>query len=43
VFVPVAERFPGVAGAVLVGSAWVVVVGSVAMALVVGLGADARP
>jgi hypothetical protein len=43
VFVPVVERFPGVAGAALVGSVWVVVVGSVAMALVVGLGADARP
>ncbi len=37
VFVTVVERFPGVAGAVLVGSAWVVVVGSVAMALLVGL------
>lgn len=42
VFVPLVEQFPGVAGAVLVGSGWVVFVGSVLMALLVGLGSSVR-
>ncbi len=42
IFVPVVEQFPGVTEAVLVGSGWIVFVGSVLMALLVGLGSSMR-
>jgi len=42
IFVPLMEQFPGVTGAVLVGSGWIVFVGSVLMALLVGLGSSMR-
>lgn len=38
IFVPIMEQFPGVTGAALFGSSWIVFVGSVLMALFVGLG-----
>lgn len=42
VFVPIVEQFPGATGAVLLGGGWIVVVGSVTMALLVGLGSSVR-
>ncbi|MDZ5811921.1 hypothetical protein U4E84_11270 [Halorubrum sp. AD140] len=42
IFVPVVEQFPGVTEAILVGSGWIVVVGSVLMALFVGIGGSIR-
>lgn len=42
IFVPLMERFPGVTGAVLVGSGLIVFGGSVLMALLVGFGSSMR-
>lgn len=42
IFVPLMEQFPGVTGAVLVGSGWIVFGGSVLMALLIGLGSSKR-
>lgn len=42
IFVPLMEQFPGVTGAVLVGSGWIVFGGSVLMALLVGLGSSMK-
>jgi hypothetical protein len=42
IFVPLMEQFPGVTGAVLIRSGWIVFVGSVLMALLVGLGSSMR-
>jgi hypothetical protein len=41
-FVPIMEQFHGVIGTVLFGSGWIVFVGSVLMALLVGLGSSMR-
>lgn len=42
IFVPLMEQFPGVTGALLVGSGWIVFGGSVLMALLTGLGSSKR-
>lgn len=42
IFVSLMEQFPGVTGAVLVGSGWIVFGGSVLMALLIGLGSSMR-
>jgi hypothetical protein len=42
IFVPLMEQFPGVTGALLVGSGWIVFGGSVLMALLIGLGSSKR-
>jgi hypothetical protein len=43
IFVPLTEQFPGVTGAVLVGSGWIVFGGSILMALLIGLRSSGRP
>lgn len=43
IFVPTVEQFPGVTETMLVGSGWIVLVGSVLMALFVGFGVRCGP
>lgn len=42
IFVPTIEQFPGVTETMLVGSGWIVLVGSVLMALFIGFGGSVR-